>query len=228
MSGTGPGLFVPSYYRADDPAAAVRAHPFALLVTAESGIRATSIPIFFESDAATATMIGHMARRNPHAGSLRDGEPVLAVFSGPHAYVSPRWYVEMPEVPTWNYIVAHVRGTIHPIDDEAGQIAILERSAAILEADTDTPWKPDQASGRVSELLSRIRSFRIRVEQIEGATKLSQRHPASDRARVAEQLAAKGDGNSMEIAALMRALPESGRQQAGESHPATNRRPDSG
>lgn len=208
MSDAAPSLFVPSYYRADDPAAIVRAHPFALLVTTEGGIWATSIPIFFESEHTTATMIGHMARRNPHAGSLCDGESALAVFSGPHAYVSPRWYSEMPEVPTWNYIVAHVRGSIHPVDDEAGQIAILRRSAAILEASAESPWTLDQASARVAELLPRIRSFRIRVEQIEGATKLSQRHPPSDRARVAEQLAAKDDGNSMEIAALMRALAQ--------------------
>src|SRR5579885_680130 len=208
MSDAAPGLFVPSYYQADDPAAIVRAHPFALLVSASGGIWATAIPIFFENENTTATMVGHMARRNPHAGCLRDGEPVLAVFSGPHAYVSPRWYVEMPEVPTWNYVLAHVRGTIHPVDDEAGQMAVLRRAVTILEAGAEAPWTLDQLSARVAELLSRIRSSRIRVERIEGAAKLSQRHPASDRARVVTQLASKGDGNSAEIAALMRALPD--------------------
>ncbi|UIJ45678.1 FMN-binding negative transcriptional regulator [Sphingomonas cannabina] len=185
-----PGLFVPDVYRADDPAAIVGAYPFALLITTdEAGIRATSCPIVFERDGATDRLLGHMARRNPHAPALSAGQHALAVFSGPHAYVSPRWYVEKPQVPTWDYVAAHVRGTLEPIDDEAGQLALLERTAACLERSADRPWTLDDApEGRVAMLLPMIRSFRIHVDSIEGVTKLSQSHPPGDRARVAEAL----------------------------------------
>ncbi|MGA9795921.1 MAG: FMN-binding negative transcriptional regulator [Rhizomicrobium sp.] len=203
-----PSLFVPGYYAAEDPAAIVRLYPFALLVThGSAGIHATSIPIFFESHDSTATLVGHMARRNPHANSLSEGQDVLAVFSGPHAYISASWYEKMPEVPTWNYVAAHVRGRIQPIDDPGEQISILRHTAAILERNSQMPWTLEQApTGRVSTLLPMIRSFRIKVDRIEGVTKLSQTHPKEDRMRVAHKLLEQNDGNSHEIARLIREL----------------------
>ena len=72
----------------------------------------SSTPIFFARDDGRESLVGHMARRNPHAAALEDGQPALAVFWGPHAYISSRWYEEKPEVPTWNYVQAHVRGVL--------------------------------------------------------------------------------------------------------------------
>lgn len=116
-----PSLFVPDQYAVADPAAIVREYPFALLVTvASNGIHATSIPMYFETDDTCQTLVGHMARRNQQASSLRAGQQGLAVFVGPHAYISSSWYEAKPEVPTWNFVAAHVRGTIHPIDDHGG------------------------------------------------------------------------------------------------------------
>jgi transcriptional regulator len=200
-----PSLFAPSYYAAEDPAAIVRQHPFALLVTNdEAGIHATSIPIFFEDGDSVATMVGHMARRNSHAASLTENQGALAVFSGPNAYISASWYEEKPEVPTWNYIAAHVRGNIEPIDDPEEQISILRHTTAVLEHGSKRPWTLEQASkGRVETLLPMIRSFRIKVIRIEGVTKLSQTHPVGDRMRVARELLAHDDENAAAIARLM-------------------------
>jgi transcriptional regulator len=175
-----PSMFVPPLYRAEDPAGIVERHPFALLVTpAEQGAHATSTPLFFERDGDEATLVGHVARRNPHALALAAGQPALAVFWGPHAYVSSRWYQAKPEVPTWNYLQAQARGVLEPIDDAEGQLEILRRTARVLERRGEPPWTLDQApAGRVEFLLPMIRSFRIRIESLEGATKLSQGHPA--------------------------------------------------
>ena len=170
-------------YEAADAAAIVRAYPFATLVS--GALHATFAPIVWERDGDTSKLIGHLARRGTHAASMRDGEPVLAIFSGPHAYISPRWYEDKPEVPTWDYIAAYVRGRLEPIDDNEGQEAVLRRTINLTEAGFDRPWSIDDAQeGRVRMLLPFIRSFRIHVDTIEGTTKLSQTHPESDRARI--------------------------------------------
>jgi len=203
-----PSLYAPQAYRATDPAAIVRRYPFALLVSqSPGGLSATSIPIYFETDESERTMVGHLARNNPHAAALHDGMSVLAVFSGPHAYISSRWYRDKPQVPTWNYVAAQVRGTVEPIDDEEGQLAVLRRTVMFMERGHENPWSMEQApDGRVAQLLPMIRSFRLTVERIDGVTKLNQTHPAADRLNVIEHLLESGDGNDAEIARLMAAL----------------------
>jgi transcriptional regulator len=198
-------LYAPEPFAARNPVAIVQKYPFAMLITSSAaGILATSTPIFFETDDDRSTLVGHVARRNPQAGSLEMGQPALAVFSGPHTYISASWYEARPTVPTWNYVCAHVRGRLEPIDDAEQTLAILRRTAAVMERDSEHPWTIEQApAGRVEFLLPQIRAFRISVERIEGVTKLNQTHPASDRVRVIRQLLDRGDEGSREIARLM-------------------------
>jgi transcriptional regulator len=205
---TGRLLFAPAAYVAADPAAIVRRYPFAQFITpGPPDVLVTAIPLFFENDGDSTTMVGHMARRNPHANALQTGQRALAIFAGPHAYISSRWYEDRPTVPTWDYVVAHVRGTIEPIDDEAAQRAILQLTARVMESDSPAPWTLEQAPpGRVTELMPKIRSLRLRVERIEGVTKLSQTHPPADRVRVMGHLLERNDEGSHEIARWIAAL----------------------
>lgn len=204
---TAPTLFAPDAYRPNDPAAIVRAYPFALLTTpTQDGIHATSTPILFERDEDTTCLVGHLARRNPHAAVLTSGQTALVVFSGPHAYVSPRWYVDKPQVPTWDYVSAHVRGVLEPIDDDEAQLAILRRTTARVEPGTDGWTLEDAPEGRVNLLLPMIRSFRIRIASIEGVNKLSQTHPPSDRRRIVAALRTGRDND--ELASMIEALPD--------------------
>ncbi|MDV6330954.1 FMN-binding negative transcriptional regulator [Asticcacaulis sp. 201] len=178
-----PSLFRAEPYIAADPAAIVRDYPFATLIL--PNLSATTTAIVFETDDSTRTLIGHMAGRNPQAKAMHTGDKVLTIFTGPHAYISPRWYVEKPEVPTWNYIAAHVRGTLEVIEDDAGQTEVLRRTIEVAEGGFDDPWTIDMAAeGRVAFLLPKIRSFRIHIDTIEGTTKLSQTHPEGDRHRI--------------------------------------------
>src|SRR5689334_6166878 len=97
-------LFAPDAYAAADPVAIVRRYPFAQFVTEGPDLLATAIPLFFEHDRDASTMVGHMARRNLQASALHAGQRALAIFAGPHAYISSRWYKDRPTVPTWNYV----------------------------------------------------------------------------------------------------------------------------
>ncbi|MBL8268998.1 FMN-binding negative transcriptional regulator [Steroidobacter sp.] len=202
-------MYSPSAFAAADPIAIVKKYPFAHLITAVDGqTYATPTPIFFETDDTTATLVGHLTRINPHADALQSGQRVLAVFPGPHTYISASWYKTLLTVPTWDYVSAQLRGHIELIDDDEGQIKVLRRVAQVLERDNEHPWTLEQAPpGKVQQLLPRIRSFRITVERIEGVTKLNQTHPASDRLLIIQQLLARQDSDSREIARLMASLP---------------------
>lgn len=197
-------MYAPQAFIAADPAAIVRAYPFAVLTTfAQGQLFATSVPLYFETD-GTASLVGHMARINPQAQAMEAGQPFLATFSGPHAYVSASWFRARPSVPTWNYVAAQVRGQLDPIDDDEQQLAILRHTAALAEADAEKPWLLEHApDGRVPLLLPRIRSFRLRVEQLAGIEKLSQIHPPSDIPLIIRQLLQRRDPQSTEVARLM-------------------------
>lgn len=201
-------MFAPTAYAAENPRAIIRDHPFAYLVTMDpGGLHATPTPIYFETDAPDDDrLIGHLALRNPQASSLRQGQQALAIFSGPHAHVSGAWYEERPEVPTWNYVAAEVRGTLDPLDKPEENRAVLERIADKLNAHEGASWHlQDAPPGRVETLLPYIRSFRITIHEICGVTKLSQTHPPQDRARVIEHLVHRGGDGDAAIAALMQA-----------------------
>ena len=202
-------MYAPSAYAASDPAAIVDKYPFAHLITSlNSESFATPTPILFETDDTRSTLVGHMTRINPHAQALQPNQPALVVFSGPHTYISASWYRTLLTVPTWDYVAAQVRGRLDPIDDDEGQLAVLRRVAEVAERGSENPWTLEQAPpGKVQQLLPRIRSFRIKIERIEGVTKLNQTHPAPDRMLVIQQLLARHDCDSHEIARLMAHLP---------------------
>lgn len=199
-------MYIPPAYRAPEPRAIVRDHPFATLFSAKGPeLFATATPIHFETDDAAETrLVGHMAGANPHAASIADGDRVLAVFSGPHAYISAGWYVDYPTVPTWDYVAAQAHGTIHPIDDDAGRLAILDRTIGLAEAGNVPPWTRDQApAGKVDALLHHIRAFRIHITGLSAATKLSQTHPAGDRVRIVAGLRDRGAPGDQDVADLI-------------------------
>lgn len=213
MSGTSdrsdPRMFVPSYYSPADEGAIrgiIGRYPFAILVSAgPSGPRATSLPLLFETnDPREQRIIGHLAKRNAQAEELDSAGEVLAIFPGPNAYVSPAWYRERPDVPTWNYVAAQARGTLNTIDDPEGKLAILERTITFMERCRPRPWRLAEApAGRVEQLLPGIRAFRITVSSLEGVTKLSQTMPERDRLGVISGLTKEGDESGLAIARLM-------------------------
>ena len=103
-------MYVPKHFAAEDRDAldaVIRANPFALLVGEMEGSPfATHLPFLLDGD----SLLSHFARGNPHWKAIDGHTEMLAVFSGPHAYVSPRWYESEQAVPTWNYVAVHVYG----------------------------------------------------------------------------------------------------------------------
>lgn len=202
-------MYVPPSFARTDPAelfAFAESHSFALLVsTRDDGPFASHLPLLLDRTAGShGALIGHMARANPQWRDL-DGRSVLAVFSGPHAYVSPSWYESGGVVPTWNYAAVHAVGLFRLVDDPDAITGIVADTVAVYEGGMPAPWQLDAGAEYVRRLAAGIVGFRIEVERWEGKWKLSQNHPAERREKVAAALAGSADPDAQAVARLMRA-----------------------
>lgn len=201
-------MYVPPHFAETDATTLhdfIEAHAFGLLVSnLGGGPFATHLPFLLDRDAGPhGTLIGHVARANPHWHDLA-GAPALAVFSGPHAYVSPTWYEDAPAVPTWNYVAVHATGRAELVDDRDALRDIVARSVAVFEAGMPSPWRFDPDTTYADRLLAQIVGFRVVIEKLEGKRKLNQNHPAGRREKVIRALEAAGGENGRAIAAAMR------------------------
>ncbi|MBC7159433.1 MAG: FMN-binding negative transcriptional regulator [Porphyrobacter sp.] len=146
----------------------------------------------------------HLSSRNALTPHLAGSEALLLV-NGPHAYVSPRWYPEPGEVPTWNYVALEMAGPVRTLDDgelEELLVAIGERHEARIEA--GPAWEPAQVPQEDWDaMMGSITGFELAVEDWRPTFKLSQNKPVATRERVADALAAEG---APALAALMRRL----------------------
>jgi transcriptional regulator len=173
-------LYVPAHFRMEDRAALVdfmRQNAFATVVSASGpGISASHLPLLVDVVGDKVLLRGHFARANTHWESV-DGKDALAIFTGPHAYISPTWYVTHPSVPTWNYTAAHATGKVR-LTDEAELHEIVSELSAKYEAGNNPPWRlSEQPAPYVSSMLGAIVGFEMEVARLEGKFKLSQNRP---------------------------------------------------
>lgn len=203
-------MYLPAHFEQNDAAALhalMRAHPLAALVSVQDGLpSADHVPLEF--DAATQTLRGHVARANP-VWRVAAGQPVLAIFSGPQAYVTPSWYAAKAAthkvVPTWNYAVVHAQGRLRVVDEAPWLHALVSRLTAQHEAPRAAPWAvADAPEDYVQQMLRAIVGIEILVERLVGKWKVSQNRSAADRMGVAAGLQ-QGDETQQAMAALVRA-----------------------
>jgi len=195
-------MYLPDHFDEADLArlhGLMREHPLGMLVThAADGLDANHLP--FELDATRGphgTLLAHVARANP-VWRLPDGVPVMVVFRGPQAYVSPSWYPSKHEahrqVPTWNYEVVHAHGTLRVVDDERFVRGLVARLTRHHEATEPTPWRMgDAPPEHIAGLLAMIVGIEVDITRLEGKRKLSQNKEARDRAGAAAALHARGE-----------------------------------
>jgi transcriptional regulator len=204
-------VYLPSVFceaRPEVLIAHIERHDFGMLISrGEGGIEASHIPFLVEGGTEGAALIlkGHLARANPQVAHLAAGGEVLAIFAGPHAYVSPTWYRAGPSVPTWNYADVHAYGTARLIAEEAALRRLLQRLSERHEQGNPVPWRmEDQPADYLAMMLKGIVGFEIAVTRLEGKFKLSQNRPAADRPRIVAALEGRGDDEARAVARLMR------------------------
>lgn len=193
-------IYIPRHFVGDDATGRqlIADHPFATLVTGgAAGVHVTHLPLLLDDDGMA--LIGHVARPNPHWQAFAGGRTV-AIFHGPHAFVSRAWYANPADnVPTWNYAAVHVTGTPQLVDAAATRAAV-ERLSARFEG-TALPAVAEEKLGR---LLQGIVAFRLPVERLEVKLKMSQNKPA-ERAGVIAGLRATGRAEDRATADWMQA-----------------------
>ena len=200
-------MYVPKAFREGDIGRLhgfLRTWSFALLVTNVAEVpTATHLPLLLDADAgAPGRLIGHVARANPQWQTFDGTRQALAIFQGPHAYVSPTWYATAPAVPTWNYAAIHAYGRPRVLE---GAEATRDAVAGLVDVH-DPAWRlADQPAEFVAGMLRGIVAFEMPIERLEGKLKLSQNRPAADRAGVVRALRAGGAAERL-VADLMDGL----------------------
>jgi transcriptional regulator len=199
-------MYVPDYSRQSDPeliAELLGSHPFAVLVTGGgTEPQASHLPLLH--DAVSGSLRGHMARANPQWRRLEAGASALAVFHGPHAYVSPSAYAGALNVPTWNYAAIHVYGRAEVLHEPEAIERILQESVRRFERGREQPWAYDLPHDFRDRLLRAIVGFELRIERIEAKFKLSQNRERADYEGVVAELARLKDPSSAELLGYMR------------------------
>ena len=174
-------------------------HPLGTLVRSEEGgLDADHIPFEFEPDTGPlGTLKAHVARNNPLWQRCPTGTPVLVIFRGAQAYISPNWYPSKHEthrqVPTWNYEVVHAHGTLSIHDDERYVRALVARLTREHDAAEPRPWKMGEAPpDYIQMMLGNIVGIEVQVTSLVGKSKLSQNRELRDRRNAADTLAERG------------------------------------
>jgi transcriptional regulator len=181
-------IYTPRPFLAADDAAIARLlheHPFATLITqGEAEPLVSHVPLQHRpAPGSKGVLLGHLARANPH-GQHFAGRASVAVFHGPHAYVSPSWYADPANaVPTWNYAVVHVHGKAE-LMGEAETRALLDELVQRYEGGRDKPWHLQLTGRPLAAMLQAIVGFRLTIERIDAKFKFSQNRSADDRERV--------------------------------------------
>lgn len=200
-------MYCPKAFVVSDPEqlqSFIEQYSFATLVNTVDGHPfATHLPFLLDiSTSAHGTLLGHMARANPQWQAFEGGQEVLAIFQGPHAYISPSWYETAPAVPTWNYATVHVYGVPRIIEDGERLAALVDRLTTVYESGMPQPWPGDIPVDFKQKLLKAIVGFVIDITRIEGKFKLGQNRPLADQQAVAQRLATQADPVAHELSEL--------------------------
>ena len=195
-------MYVPRYNLETDVATLhglIRAHPLGTWVTVgPEGPVANHVPVVLDPEPGPfGTLRCHLARANPAWRILADGGPVLVVFQGAEAYVTPSWYASKAEhgrvVPTWAYAVVHARGTARVVEDARWLRRHVAEMTDAFERPRPEPWAvSDAPEAYVDRLVRAIVGVELEVETLQGKWKAAQERSDADRSGVASGLTTEG------------------------------------
>ncbi len=185
-------MYIPKHFKQEDKEAIAQLvceFGFATLISAGTNIPfATHIPLELEINGEEWTLHGHMARANPQWKNYETNPEVLAVFMGPHTYVSPSWYNHR-NVPTWNYLAAHLIGKVKLVEGETLEQKLRQLMSRYENAHAEKPQGYHEIPAKILEIdLRGVVGFEIKVEKIEAAYKLSQNRDTESYASIIAHL----------------------------------------
>jgi transcriptional regulator len=200
-------MYIPKYFKnenAEEISSFIKENGFGILISQLAGkLLATHIPLMLDKAAnGSDILMGHISKANPQWKNFEQNEEVLAIFSGPHAYISSSWY-DHENVPTWNYIAVHVYGKIR-ILEAAALKQQLSKLVDKYEAGRENPVRVENMSAAMLESQMRgIVGFEIEISDIQAVKKLSQNRDAENYARIVDKLEESGEAGAAEIVRKM-------------------------
>lgn len=205
-------MYIPTHFAAPGKDALhdlIRAYPFATLVmTTATGVEVSHLPLYLDGN---GVLTGHLARANPLWQAIQGDTDVLAVFHGPHTYISPSYYPSKARtgmvIPTWNYVVVHARGKLRVIEDVNWLRAHLEALTAQHEAGYAEPWQLEDApAGFIDKLMQAVVGIEMTIIELIGKWKVSQNQPLENQMGVVRGLSASDDEYAQKMAAVVKAV----------------------
>jgi transcriptional regulator len=206
-------VYVPAHFnedRVDTLHELIRGAGLATLVSMTAdGLIASHAPMMIDPDPAPyGTLIGHLAKANPHALAADPAIQALVIFQGPDGYITPSYYAAKREhgkvVPTWNYAAIHAYGTLEVFDDPVRLLAVVTRLTNLYETRRAQPWAvSDAPDDFIQGMLRGIVGIALPIARLEGKMKMSQNRPATDQTGVIDGL--RRDGQDALADAVVRA-----------------------
>ncbi|MGQ7945153.1 FMN-binding negative transcriptional regulator [Flavobacterium sp. WC2509] len=199
-------MYTPDLYNNEDPESIktfLKENSFGILINQTNGkLCATHIPIELEiNETGKEILQGHISKLNPQADGFAENDQVLAVFTGPHSYISSSWY-DHENVPTWNYIAVHVYGRIK-IVDKAAAIESLKKLVDKYEANSECPVRVENLSAKTMREAKGIIAFEIEIDEIQATKKLSQNRDDKNYANIITELEKTKNPQSIAVAKEM-------------------------
>lgn len=200
-------MYIPELYKNENQEEIrqfIHENGFALLINQVNGKPwATHIPLVLETNSqGKEILVGHLSIENPQAKSLVNDAEFLAVFNGPHAYISSSWY-DHENVPTWNYIAVHVYGKIKVLDYNQTVLS-LKKLVDKYEAKSENPIRVEDLSEKTMRQARGIIAFEMEITSIEAKKKLSQNRDAKNYQNIIFELEKQNDNQSISIAEAMK------------------------
>lgn len=181
--------------------AVIEENSFATFISQHEGAPyATHLPLILDRE--HGLLYGHFARANGQWEDIAEQE-VLAVFHGPHCYISPTWYETNQAVPTWNYVSVHVYGKVDVLRDPDEVMDVMKKMTIKYEAAHEKYQMDDIPAPMIDGLLKGIVAFRMHIDRMEGACKLSQHNSSERRARIIAHLKQSKHEAEQQIARMM-------------------------
>lgn len=201
-------MYIPTFNKKDDPDELYRfmvAHNFISLISYDADeLLASHLPVKVKRHGDSFCLIGHLAKANSHLRAFDKGQ-ALAIFSGPHAYISPAHYDKLESVPTWNYAVVHAYGVPRSFTakDEPERIeAMLMELVRCHEASYENQWQALSQKYKQGMMMG-IVGFEMKIERLEGKYKLSQNRSLAEQKKLARALSQSPDSAIAETGQLM-------------------------
>ena len=200
-------MYIPDRYKNEDMAAIrdfISNNGFGILIhPGNQKLQGTHIPMLLDKDNdGRDILVGHMSRANPQWKHFKESDEILAIFMGPHCYISSSWY-QKESVPTWNYIAVHVYGKIKIVEGEK-LVDDMRKLVDKYEKNSKDPVIVDRLSPKTMEMVKWVVGFHIEITGIEAAFKLSQNRDETDHKNIIKELELLADCQSKTIAEEMK------------------------